>query len=196
MRELIDHLPDAATLRSARRKPPSFEGNTAERPKSAACEIVAQNGGNGMGTAPEQGFWFWGSIGLVVAGNVAYHLGLKQVPRDVHPLAPLFVLFATAALTALAAWPFAARGLALRGELGKLNLTPFVVGVAIVGIELGFLTAYRSGWKISAASLTANLVIAAALVAIGVFGYNETVSGSRLAGLALCVAGLWLLNRG
>ena len=141
------------------------------------------------------GFWFWGSIGLVVAGNVAYHLGLKQVPRDVHPLAPLVVLFATAAVTALAAWPLAARGLTLRGELGKLNWTPFVVGVAIVGIELGFVLAYRAGWRISAASLTANLVIAAALVAIGVLAYGETLTASKLAGLALCAAGLWFLNR-
>jgi drug/metabolite transporter (DMT)-like permease len=148
-----------------------------------------------MGSTAQGGFWFWGSIGLVVVGNVAYHLGLKQVPRDVHPLAPLVVLFTTAALTALAAWPLFARGLSIRGELGKLNWTPFVVGVAIVGIELGFVIAYRAGWKISAASLTANIVIAAVLVAVGVLAYGEALTRSRLAGLALCVAGLWLLNR-
>src|SRR6188768_1733420 len=148
-----------------------------------------------METSEQGGFWLWGSIGLVVAGNIAYHLGLKQVPRDVHPLAPLVVLFATAAVTALVAWPIAARGLTLRGELGKLNWTPFVVGVAIVGIELGFVLAYRAGWRISAASLTANIVIAAALVAIGLLAYGEALSASRLAGLALCAAGLWFLNR-
>ena len=148
-----------------------------------------------MGTSVQGGFWFWGSIGLVVVGNIAYHLGLKQVPHDVHPLAPLVVLFTTAAATALLAWPIAARGLSLRSELGKLNWTPFVVGVAIVAIELGFVLAYRAGWRISAASLTANLVIAAALVAIGLLAYGEALSASRLAGLALCAAGLWFLNQ-
>ena len=141
------------------------------------------------------GFWFWGSLGLVVAGNVAYHLGLKQVPRDVHPLAPLVVLFLTAAATALVAFPLVARGVSLPGEIRKLDWTPFVVGVAIVAIELGFVIAYRSGWRISAASLTANIVIAAALVAIGVLAYGEKLTPSRAGGLALCAAGLWLLNR-
>src|SRR5688572_12067729 len=100
------------------------------------------------GSDGSSGFWFWGSLGLVVAGNIAYHLGLKQLPRDVHPLAPLLVLFTTAAVTVLVAWPFVARGQGLRSELGKLNWMPLVVGVAIVGIELGFIIAYRAGWKI------------------------------------------------
>ena len=131
----------------------------------------------------------------VVAGNVAYHLGLKQVPRTVHPLAPLVVLFATAALTTLVAFPLVARGLSLSGELRKLDWTPFVVGVGIVAIELGFLLAYRSGWKISTASLSANLVIACLLVAIGALAYGESLTPGRVGGLALCAAGLILLNR-
>ena len=82
------------------------------------------------------GFWIWGSIGLVVAGNIAYHVGLKQMPRDVHPLAALVVLFATSAATALLAWPLAARGRSLPGELGKLDWTPFAVGVAMLRYRL------------------------------------------------------------
>ena len=138
--------------------------------------------------ATNGGFWFWGSIGLVVAGNVAYHLGLKQVPRTVHPLAPLVVLFATAALTTLVAFPLVARGLSLSGELRKLDWTPFVVGVGIVAIELGFLLAYRSGWKISTASLSANLVIACLLVAIGALAYGESLTPGRVGGLTQCAA--------
>ena len=145
--------------------------------------------------APSSGFWFWGSIALVVAGNVAYHLGLKVVPREVHPLAPLLVLFTTSALTVLAAWPLFARSVSLRGEIGKLNWAPFAVGAAIVAIELGFLLAYRAGWKISTAPVTANIAVAVVLVAIGLVVFRESLTPSRLAGIALCLAGLWLLNR-
>jgi multidrug transporter EmrE-like cation transporter len=147
------------------------------------------------GAGAEGGFWFWGSIGLVVAGNVAYHIGLKSVPREVHPLAPLVVLFATAAATALLAWPRVARGLSLKSELSRLNWMPVLVGVGIVAIELGFLVAYRLGWKLSTASLSANLVLSCVLVAIGVLAYREALTPSRMGGLALCLAGLWLLNR-
>jgi hypothetical protein len=145
--------------------------------------------------ATNGGFWFWGSIGLVVAGNVAYHLGLKSIPRGVHPLAPLVVLFATATLTALVAFPLTARGTALGGELRKLDWTPFVVGIGIVAIELGFLLAYRAGWKISTAPLTANILVAVSLAGIGALFLREGFTASRAGGFLLCIAGLWLLNR-
>jgi hypothetical protein len=148
-------------------------------------------GGNASGV----GFWFWGSIGLVVAGNVAYHLGLKSVPKAVHPLAPLFVLFATAALTVLLAFPLATRGLSFSGELRKLDWTPVVVGVGIVAIELGFLLAYRAGWKISTAPLTANVFVALSLAAIGAVALREGFPPSRALGFLLCLAGLFLLDR-
>ena len=144
---------------------------------------------------PTTGFWFWGSIALVVAGNIAYHLGMRGVSRTVHPLVPLVVLFSTAALTALAAWPLVARGTTLAAEVRKLNWTPFVVGVAIVGIELGFLLAYRAGWKISTAPVTANLIVAVTLALIGLLVFHESFTPLRAFGLVLCLAGLWLLNR-
>src|SRR5262245_61217647 len=68
--------------------------------KAVCAPTVRSSGDRGRSemhdAGTQGGFWFWGSLGLVVAGNVAYHLGLKQVPRDVHPLAPLVVLFLTA----------------------------------------------------------------------------------------------------
>jgi drug/metabolite transporter (DMT)-like permease len=70
-----------------------------------------------------------------------------------------------------------------------------LVGVGIVAIEVGFLLAYRLGWEISAASLTASTAIAAILLPIGVFAFREAWSAPRLLGLGLCVAGLWLIHR-
>lgn len=71
------------------------------------------------------------------------------------------------------------------GECGR--------GVAIVGIELGFVVAYRAGWRISVASLIANVATALLLVGIGLLFFREHLSGSSAVGIALCIAGLGLV---
>jgi drug/metabolite transporter (DMT)-like permease len=68
--------------------------------------------------------------------------------------------------------------------------------MAIVAIELGFLLAYRAGWRISTAVVTANILVAIALLAVGALAFREPVTLPRLAGIATCLAGLWLVSRG
>ena len=41
-------------------------------------------------------------------------------------------------------------------EIGKTNWAPVVMGLSVVGLELGYILIYRAGWKVSVASLVAN----------------------------------------
>lgn len=147
-------------------------------------------------TTPAAGLWFWLPIAMVVAGNVAYHVGLKGMPAGIHPLSPLVVLFTTSAVTTLVLRLLTGRGQELRAEIALAGWRPFAVGMSIVAIELGFLLAYRAGWKISTVAVTANILVAIALVAVGALAFREPVTLPRLAGIATCLAGLWLVSRG
>ena len=147
-------------------------------------------------STPATGLWFWLPIALVVAGNIAYHVGLKGMPSGIHPLSPLVVLFATSAVATLVFRLATDRGASLREEIALAGWRPYVVGIAIVAIELGFLLAYRAGWKISTAVVTANILVAIALLAVGALAFREPVTLSRLAGIVTCLAGLWLVARG
>jgi drug/metabolite transporter (DMT)-like permease len=60
-------------------------------------------------------------------------------------------------------------------------------------IELGFLLAYRQGWRLNRASLVSNVVVALLLVPVGAAVFREQVSLRMLVGVLLCVAGLLLL---
>ncbi|WP_455258484.1 hypothetical protein [Peptoniphilus asaccharolyticus] len=51
-------------------------------------------------------------------------------------------------------------------ELRKLNWTSFALGVIVVGLEIGYILAYRAGWNVSKAPLVANICLAVALVFI------------------------------
>ena len=64
-----------------------------------------------------------------------------------------------------------------------------------MGVELAILLAYRAGWKISLASVVANVTTALLLVIIGVVGYREHVGARHVVGLLRCLGGLALVAR-
>jgi uncharacterized membrane protein len=69
------------------------------------------------------------------------------------------------------------------------------LGLAIVGLELGFLLAYRSGWNISLAALVSTVAVALVLLPIGLAFFRERLSLANSAGFMLCIVGLLLMNR-
>ena len=106
------------------------------------------------------------------------------------------MLKTTSAVATLVLRLLAGRAQELKAEVALAGWRPYVVGIAIVAIELGFLLAYRAGWKISTAVVTANILVAIALLAVGALAFREPVTPVRLAGIATCLAGLWLVARG
>jgi drug/metabolite transporter (DMT)-like permease len=138
----------------------------------------------------------WLPIALVVIGNLFYHLGQRAIPREANPVIATLAAYVVAVLATLATIPVLARDVALSGSWRTVNASSIAVGVGAVAIELGFLLAYRAGWPLSTASLTANIVIAVVLLALGALLFREPISASRLSGVALCLCGLWLVTRG
>ena len=86
------------------------------------------------------------------------------------------------------------KGKNIIAEFGKTNWTAFVLGIVIVGLELGYILAYRNGWAMKSASVTANIVLAIALVFVSVLFYKERITARQIAGIVLCGGGLALIN--
>lgn len=135
----------------------------------------------------------WTPIALVVLGGVAYHFGQKRIPSTAHPLIAALGMYLIAALAGCLLLPFAAPTRATAAA--SLHWSVALVGLGIVGIEVGFLLAYRVGWEISSAALTVTSLVAIVLLPLGAVVFREAWSLSRLLGFALCLAGLWLVNR-
>jgi len=137
----------------------------------------------------------WMPIVLIVIANVAYHLGQKSVPRAAHPIGAALAMYAVAVAGGLLLLPFVPPA-PTRESLGAaVHWSVALVGLGILGVELGFLLAYRAGWEISTAALTQGVLLAVALVPIGVLAFREAWNPSRLVGLVLALGGLWLLGR-
>jgi len=136
----------------------------------------------------------WLPIALVVLGNVAYHLGQKNVPRGVQPLWAALGMYLVAGVATLVLLPFLAGGPVRAAAGAAVHWSVLVIGLGIVAIEVGFLLAYRAGWPLSTASLSAGTLLALVLLPIGLAAFHESMSLSRFAGFVLCVGGLWLMS--
>jgi drug/metabolite transporter (DMT)-like permease len=135
------------------------------------------------------------SVALAVVANVLYHVGQRSVPREIHPLASLLVNYGVAIAGTLLLVPFVPSSKPLLGSLRAASWASVVVGLAIVGVELAVLLAYRAGWSVGLLSITIGSALAVLLVPVGLFLFRERPSAANLAGIVLCIAGLVLITR-
>lgn len=135
------------------------------------------------------------SIILIVFSNIVYNISQKSTPHSTNPFVPLLVTYVTAALLTLVSIFVFKSDKGIVESLHQVNWTSFILGIAIVGLELGYLLAYRAGWNISAGSLVANILLAVSLIPVGVLLYNEVFELNKMIGVAFCILGLVLLNK-
>lgn len=140
-------------------------------------------------------FMYVFSIFLIVLSNVMYNICQKSTPQKANPFASLLITYLTAALLSMIAFHFYKGDKHLWHSLKKLNWTSITLGFAIVGLEFGYLMAYRAGWNISVGSLVANIILALILIPVGILFYKEGFEVSKILGAAFCIVGLILINK-
>ena len=139
-------------------------------------------------------FKIW-PIGLVVLSNIVYHICAKSMTDKVDPLASLTVTYLVGAVTSAVMYFVLNRGGNLFREYEKLDWAPFVLGIVIVGLEVGCIYTYKAGWSVSTASIVQSAFLAVALIFVGYFLYHERLTGSKIAGILICIVGLYFVNK-
>jgi multidrug transporter EmrE-like cation transporter len=134
-------------------------------------------------------------LALAIACTVGYHLVLKLTPAGVNPLLSLLVTYALVTALFGALLVVTPGGFDWRQEARQLNWTAIALAVVIVGLDLGFLFLYRSGFEVSLGALVTQSAAALLLLLVGVLVFKEKLSAANAAGLVLCLVGLWLVNR-
>jgi drug/metabolite transporter (DMT)-like permease len=135
------------------------------------------------------------SIVLIVVSNIIYNIAQKSTPQNANPFAALLVTYLTAIIITFIAFMFNKSDKGFIQSFVDLNWTSVVLGIAILGLEFGYLLAYRAGWNISVGSLVANIFLAVSLIPIGIIFYHEGFDLNKIIGTGLCIAGLVLINK-
>ena len=133
-------------------------------------------------------------IALVVLSNVFYQICAKGVPGDMNPLASLTVTYAIGAVASMVFYYILNRDADILREYSKLNWAPMLLGLVVVGLEVGMIYAYKAGWTVGTAQIVQASVCAIVLLFVGYMLYNEAFTWNKIAGIAVCLAGLILIN--
>jgi len=139
-------------------------------------------------------FVFYFSISLAIASSALYHFTQKQIPAAANPAVSVIVTYAVSLVLCLGLLFVLKPAKGIVGALKDLNWTSYALALSLVGLEVGFLLVYRSGWNIGLAAVLVNVAASLILVPVALAVFHERLSTVNLLGILVCIAGLVMLN--
>lgn len=134
-------------------------------------------------------------IALVVFSNIVYQICAKGVPKNMDAMASMTITYLVGAVCSAIMFFIMHKNGNLLQEYEKMNWAPIFLGISVVGLEVGFIYAYKNGWAVSTASIVQSAFLAVALLFVGALLYHEVISISKIIGVGFCLVGLFFLNR-
>jgi len=111
-----------------------------------------------------------------------------------NPLASLTITYVIGAIASLILYYALNKDANILQEYIKVNWAPFVLGFSIVGLEVGYIYAYKVGWPVSTAQIVQASVLAVILIFVGYLLYKEALTWNKITGIIVCLLGLGLIN--
>jgi drug/metabolite transporter (DMT)-like permease len=133
-------------------------------------------------------------VSLLVLSNILYQICAKSVPSSMNPFASLVVTYSVGIVASIILYFALNRGGNFLGEFSKVNWAPIVLGLVIVGLEVGSIYAYKAGWPISVMQIVQSSFLAVGLLFIGFLVYHEVITLNKVIGMVVCLAGLAIIN--
>jgi drug/metabolite transporter (DMT)-like permease len=137
------------------------------------------------------------SITIAILSQVLYHVAQKALPSGTKPFLLLAAVYAIATVSCVGLSAVGAKSVTTSDLKPLMSWPVLLLAASVVGIEIGYLLAYRQGWSIGLAfsvSATATVVL---LAVLGLLLFSESLNGWQIGGmgLALVGAGLVVVNR-
>ena len=137
---------------------------------------------------------YW-PIALALLSDIVYQIAAKSTPQDLNPFASLTITYLIGAAISAIIFFAMTKGGNLFHEWGQANWTMVVLGLAIVGLEAGAIYMYRVGWNVNTGYIVKACFMAVGLLLVGYLLYKEQITVSKVTGIAVCLIGLFLINR-
>lgn len=134
-------------------------------------------------------------IALVVFSNIIYQICAKGVPKEMDAMASMIITYLVGAVCSAIMFFIMNKNGNLLHEYSKMNLAPVFLGISVVGLEVGFIYAYKNGWEVSTASIVQSAFLAVVLLIVGALLYHESISVNKMIGVVFCLIGIIFLNR-
>jgi len=138
---------------------------------------------------------FYLPFALTVGGMLFYHISQKSIPKEMNPFLVTIMAYVVGIVLCVVGVIIDPAKKSLVESLRASNWAVFVLGAAAALIELGFLLAYRAGWRISVAAVASNVAVTILLIPVGIIVFKDHLSLRSVLGLIFCILGLALVAR-
>ena len=135
------------------------------------------------------------SMVITVLATVMYNISQKSINQSVNPFLSMIVTYITAIIFSVLALIILPIDRNIISSLKQLNWASYVLGLSALGLEIGYLYIYRSGWNIAIAPLFVSIISTIVLLAVSIFIYKTKISPINFFGIGLSVVGLILMNK-
>ena len=132
----------------------------------------------------------WISFFMLVAADCLYKIFSDRVNGGVNAFASMTITYAVAMVTSFVLFFLTSKGTPFTGELKKLNIYSAIIGLIVCFYELGFIYAYRSGFKIGLLSPLLSVAVMVILAIVGVLFFKEKISMMNTIGLIIASIGV------
>ena len=133
------------------------------------------------------------SLCMILFSGVVYQICSRGIPRGMNQYASLILIYSSALVVSIILFYTLGKGGDSSGFMGQIkqtNLSPFVLGIVITLYELGFILAYRYGFKSSELSVINAVLLMVLMVVVGMTLYQETINWKTVFGMALAITGI------
>lgn len=134
------------------------------------------------------------SLIIAAASGVMYHISQKSINPKISPFFSIIVSYLVALTFSLVLFYFDKNRVSIAASFRELNWASYGVGIAIVGIEISFLLAYRVGWDIGKFNLSYTLILTLILVPVGLVFFKEHHSFRTFLGIGVSILGLLIMK--
>ncbi|OOM70010.1 hypothetical protein CLPUN_53420 [Clostridium puniceum] len=135
------------------------------------------------------------SIIITILATVVYNISQKSINQSINPFISMIITYFTAIIFSVLALIILPIDRNIISSLKQLNWASYVLGLSALGLEIGFLYVYRSGWSIAIAPLFVSIISTIVLIIVGIFIYKTKISSMNALGICLSIVGLILMNK-
>lgn len=132
---------------------------------------------------------------LIIGSNLVYQTCSRSSSRSANAFAILTVVYLIATLASYAMFLCTGKETgSFIGNLKAMNWANYLMGLAIIGLEGGFIYLYRLGWSVSVGPICTYTGVAIGLMVIGALAYGEHITLRQILGVVLCLGGIALMS--
>jgi drug/metabolite transporter (DMT)-like permease len=141
-----------------------------------------------------KGIMFYSSMIIAIISVVFYQVLQKNISAAINPAVTLIITYAVAIVFSVVLYFIFPGKETFFESVRQANYASYALGIAVIGIEIGFLLIYRSGWKIGLAAPFSSSITNILLITIGLTIFREHITGVKLLGVAFCIVGIILIS--